>query len=484
MSEVSEEDNLPLKLSQLWHNLIEKQPYVQKSPIVILGRRYVDKEQPQVPDHKIDVDQQAQNLENNKTNLLSSPSFDYSQVESDIRSRIWLTYRTGFEPIPKAVDGPQPLSFVQSMIFNRNLTSTIYNIHSLTDNESFSTDVGWGCMIRTSQSLLANTYQKILLGRDFTYDDMSNSNQTSLKKHNLLIDLFRDSTSAPFSIHNFIKVATESPLQVKPGEWFGPNAASLSIKRLCNKLKLEPNTPNVSIPQIDVIISESSDLYDDVIKSNFNSDTQKPLLVLLPIRLGIEKINSYYYASLFQLLSLNQSVGIAGGKPSSSYYFFGYQGSKFLYLDPHYPQYCQPDDYSTYHTTRYSYLDIQEMDPSMMVGILLMDIKDYYDFKENCTTMGNKIVNFHNTSVSGDSKPKRKMSEFVNITRGDLSSQDEDFVPIDEEIDNDYIDIGEEIENITQEESVTVEKSENNEEPVTVEIDDGFSVRSTSAEIV
>ena len=44
-------------------------------------------------------------------------SVDDGVIEQDIYSKIWLTYRTGFEPIAKCLDGPQPLSFVQSMVF-------------------------------------------------------------------------------------------------------------------------------------------------------------------------------------------------------------------------------------------------------------------------------------------------------------------------------------------------------------------------------
>lgn len=97
-------------------------------------------------------------------------SSDTKSILGDIESKIWLTYRSGFEAIPKAFDGPSPLSFIHSMIFNRNLALTL-NIHGLTDNENFTTDVGWGCMIRTSQSLLANALQILLLGRDYSYND-------------------------------------------------------------------------------------------------------------------------------------------------------------------------------------------------------------------------------------------------------------------------------------------------------------------------
>src|SRR5258705_9238315 len=42
------------------------------------------------------------------------------------------------------------------------------------------------------------------------------------------------------------------------------------------------------------------------------------------------------------LFTFPQSVGIAGGRPSSSYYFVGYQAEQLFYLDPHHTRPCIP----------------------------------------------------------------------------------------------------------------------------------------------
>ena len=47
------------------------------------------------------------------------------------------------------------------------------------------------------------------------------------------------------------------------------------------------------------------------------------------------QINPRYCAQLQQLLTWPQSVGIVGGRPSSSLYFIGLQDQHVLYLDPH-----------------------------------------------------------------------------------------------------------------------------------------------------
>lgn len=357
-------------------------------------------------DNENDNNNNNNNDNNNDTTInpwviLGSEYSTNSSITKQILARVWLTYRTGFEAIARAEDGPKPLSFIHSMVFNRNPMST--NIHSFIDNDNFTTDVGWGCMIRTSQMVLANAYQRLMINQGV-------DNKVIDQR---LIDQFRDHSQAPFSLHNFIRVASELPLQVKPGQWFGPNAASLSIQRLCD------HVDQVELPKLAVFISESSDLYDDKIEEIFGELVQG-LLVLLPIRLGIDKTNEFYFSSIFQLLNLSHSVGIAGGRPSSSFYFFGYDGDDLLYLDPHYPQLCLNNDINSYHTQTYHRLKINELDPSMMMGVLINDIDDYNAFKAGCAD--NKIVHFHNTAIKLHSQHTRKVKtdDFVDIADDDF----------------------------------------------------------------
>jgi cysteine protease ATG4 len=72
----------------------------------------------------------------------------------DFESRIRLTYRSGFPPIPRSQDPKAAASM-----------SLAVRIRQLGQQEGFTSDTGWGCMIRTGQSLLANTLLFCELGR-------------------------------------------------------------------------------------------------------------------------------------------------------------------------------------------------------------------------------------------------------------------------------------------------------------------------------
>jgi cysteine protease ATG4 len=73
----------------------------------------------------------------------------------DFESKFWLTYRSGFPPIPKSKDPDAALSISLAVRLRSHLV----------DPQGFTSDTGWGCMIRSGQSLLANALSTLRLGR-------------------------------------------------------------------------------------------------------------------------------------------------------------------------------------------------------------------------------------------------------------------------------------------------------------------------------
>ena len=72
----------------------------------------------------------------------------------DFESRIWLTYRSNFPAIAKSSDPKASASMSLSV-----------RLRSQLEQGDFTSDTGWGCMIRSGQSVLANTLAVLRLGR-------------------------------------------------------------------------------------------------------------------------------------------------------------------------------------------------------------------------------------------------------------------------------------------------------------------------------
>ena len=176
--------------------------------------------------------------------------------------------------------------------------------------------------------------------------------QESFALYARILTLFFDTPSplAPFSVHAF--ALHGKTLGKEVGEWFGPSTAAGAIKYLVNGWKGAG---------MGVVEGVDGTIYlDEVAATSCGIDGvewSRPVLVLIGLRLGIDGVNPIYYDSvkvsspsrrccrylsdrltMQAIFSLPQSVGIAGGRPSSSYYFVGSQANNLFYIDPHHPK--------------------------------------------------------------------------------------------------------------------------------------------------
>ncbi|KAL8706826.1 MAG: hypothetical protein Q9201_000165 [Fulgogasparrea decipioides] len=152
------------------------------------------------------------------------------------------------------------------------------------------------------------------------------------------------------------------------------------------------------------INGDGADVYEDRLLSLATAEGGQftPTLILVGIRLGIDRVTPVYWEALKASLQLPQSVGIAGGRPSSSHYFVGFQGDNFFFLDPHQTRAALPlrsdvmeytrEDIDSCHTRRLRRLLIQDMDPSMLIGFLIRDREDWHKWRKSVTEVQGKSV--------------------------------------------------------------------------------------------
>ncbi|KAF2814885.1 uncharacterized protein BDZ99DRAFT_515650 [Mytilinidion resinicola] len=285
----------------------------------------------------------------------------------DFESRIWMTYRSGFKPMPRSQD-PKATAAMSFRVRLQNLNQS-----------GFTSDTGFGCMIRSGQCILANALANIRLGRAWR-----RHNPSTDEEERRVLSLFADDPKAPFSIHKFVERGAIACGKY-PGEWFGPSATARCIQDLANEHK----EAGLRV----YITGDGSDVYEDSFLeiAKDEDDTFHPTLILIGTRLGIDKITPAYWNSLKASLQMPQSMGIAGGRPSASHYFVGTQANTLFYLDPHDtrrflphpspPNSLTPEEVDTCHTRRLRRIDIKEMDPSMLVAFLIKDAADWADWR-------------------------------------------------------------------------------------------------------
>jgi len=263
-----------------------------------------------------------------------------NQLESlfflDHNSRIWITYRHSFEPILPS---------------------------------DYTSDMGWGCMLRSGQMLLANALVYHFLGRDWRIN-----NKEKFEFYKGLIGWFMDFPEKPFSIHKIALLGQKYDKAI--GEWFGPMIISQVLKNVVEQSSECSNC-------IGVCVSVDQSIYkDEVLKVTNN--WKKALILLLPLRLGIKNLNPLYHEDLKKCFQFPQCVGVAGGKPKSSLYLID---DDIIYLDPHIikpalerKEKYDDDDFLSYRCPTVQTVNISSLDPSLAVGFYFSDEGDFNEF--------------------------------------------------------------------------------------------------------
>ncbi|KAG0248909.1 Cysteine protease atg4 [Mortierella polycephala] len=280
-----------------------------------------------------------------------------------------------------------PASPTQWADFQRDFTSgliwcTYRHNYSPIRPSNFTTDAGWGCMLRSGQGLLANALMVQFLGRGWNKPVPGDATWDIYVR---VLSWFLDDMNAksPFSVHRIALLGKQLGKNI--GEWFGPSTTSQVTKALVH------NFPESGLG---VYVTTDGVVYRDQVEEAAtlkNKGSFGHLLILVTIRLGIDKLNPIYNDAIKATFEFPQSLGIAGGRPSSSYYFVGYQGNDLFYLDPHHSR-CvvetkdlndyTAEDLATYHCDTIRKIDINAIDPSMLLAFYCRDRAEFDAFCE------------------------------------------------------------------------------------------------------
>uniref|UniRef100_M4BGZ8 Cysteine protease n=1 Tax=Hyaloperonospora arabidopsidis (strain Emoy2) TaxID=559515 RepID=M4BGZ8_HYAAE len=328
---------------------------------------------------------------------------DFEAYKRAFESILWFTYRRDFVPM------------------------TPYE---------FSSDAGWGCMLRSAQMLLGQALQRQLNGRlslrmAVELESGGNLSETDVK----LLTWFADApdSACRYSIHHMVQMGMR--YDKLPGEWYGPTTAAQVLRDLVNQYRRDcGETLAMYVPQEGVVYRDDvtrlcvSHLEEEAVETKEMETQDGPaffdpllhppavdecrewstaLLILIPLRLGLDQLNERYVPALEKTFTFPQSVGIIGGKRGHSVYFVGTQQNQLHLLDPHdvHPApelnaaFPTATHLRTVHSSRPLVMDVNSIDPSLALGFLCENRADYIDFERRVRILHDEV------KASGDMCP-------------------------------------------------------------------------------
>ncbi|VDK20939.1 unnamed protein product [Taenia asiatica] len=380
---------------------------------------------------------------------------DQEAIADDIRSRLWFTYRRGFAPIgdekgPTTDTGwgcmhrcgqmlvgqalmqlhlgrrwrwnPDRLdrSYLRILKMFEDKPTAPYSIHKIAskaasdDNKTVSSWLGPNTIAQILKKLSAGDRWTNLVVHVTTEDGIVVQEIKSLCRRSASTRAPETETacdkvtplSSPIS-HDSLYSSAERKSSDRPIIVSSPitvEVDSESVAIILPPIYNMPRNMSVSVLEAKTLPGDDSSPTSETLNSEFfstlttttSSSTWHPLLLILPLRLGLHEFNMRYAPALQGLFKLRQCVGVIGGRPNHALWLIGSVGDdEVLCLDPHTTQPAailgEPAPGmskeaasldGSFHCTTPLRLPLRRLDPSLAVAFVC---RTEADFDDLCT---------------------------------------------------------------------------------------------------
>jgi len=277
----------------------------------------------------------------------------------------------------------------------------------------WTTDCGWGCMIRASQMMLSRAVFKIKLAESIQIEELKEeyyyegSRKLKVAFNTLLMFV---ETKEEVSVDNYINFPNFSISNIcREGNSFGKGAGDwFSDVNMVNIFcKINKETQSISNTEIltfnDNLIEEEEILrtcfkeYNcECLENNIKCECLKIKdktymmttkgVIFVSCRVGLDNIDPQYYIPITRLFSIKNNIGLIGGKGHYALYFIGVTDDHHLiYLDPHFKQTSLtniselylPDAQQTFFNKKFYFLDFKNASPAFTFGVYFSSVKEF-----------------------------------------------------------------------------------------------------------
>ena len=284
-------------------------------------------------------------------------------------------------------------------------------------NKIYTSDKGWGCMIRCGQMILSrgiykyfkklkfDTLEALNQSWKFFYDNIIELNEFPEEFFNMM-NLFIKNYKINKQNHQNL-IGCFPPFSIKSiclngilchkfaGDWFSDVNLCYLFHIISEKYNLFKNLK---------IFSFHTQLFkEEIIKGCFTKinntmnnneyiefENEKYYfknmgIIFISVRLGIEKISIEYHKSLRKFFLCKENIGIIGGIKNLAYYFIGYKDDgELLYLDPHSTKECSKYIFNNninhyYLCSNVKSLEINKMTTALSFGFIFRDLNEFND---------------------------------------------------------------------------------------------------------
>ena len=287
----------------------------------------------------------------------------------------------------------------------------LFNTKNLPGNKNnYTSDCGWGCMLRCCQMMLSNALIKLRINE--LKEKNKEINIKQIKQE--IIYLFYDKFISIENIHinkklfeiyrNILKRKVTAIEIIPPYSIYiltllgkCPNIFTSDLNMIKTIIKINKILFNESITMIhfngtvnkQTIFQnfcekcESSIDNDCLIYNKEKYKYKKNGIIFISLRLGLYKIESCFLEMIPKLfINLHNNIGFVSGKKKRAFYFIGLNDKKLIFADPHFNQNLETDEnnFPSYSINELFLTSIKELSSELTVGVFISSKNDLEQF--------------------------------------------------------------------------------------------------------